>query len=62
MYKVTLTNQAEVLFPSFDRAITHMKGQIYVSVPNRYVSEVVECGNIFRSTYGFNECTMEKVS
>lgn len=62
MYKITLTNQAEIIFPSFERAIRHLKGQIFVSVPDRYVSEIVECGNIFHTDYGTNEATMEKIS
>ncbi len=60
MYKVTLSNQAEVIFPSFERAMKHMSGQVYIPVPARYVSEVVECGNVFQTDSG--KATMEKVS
>jgi len=59
MYKVTLSNQAEVIFPSFDRAIGHMRRQTYVPLPVRYVSDIVECGNVYQTDNG---STMEKVS
>jgi hypothetical protein len=59
MYKVTLSDQAEVVFPSFERAFRHMKGQVYVALPARYVSDVVECGNVFYTDEGD---AMEKVS
>lgn len=62
MYKVVFADQAEVFFPSFEKAISHMKDHVWVSVSNRYVKDVVECGNIFRSGLNGKEATLEKVS
>ena len=61
-YKVSIVNQADIIFPSFDAAFVHLRNRMYMNTPRSAVKELVDAGEIYRTVYGFYYGEMEKVS
>lgn len=58
MYKVSINNQAEIFFPSFEVAFAHLARRRKFMFSPEYIRQIVDSGDTFYA----KEASLEKVA